>query len=90
MSLALQNSEKTRALRLPATKESSERYPKAKQVDNRYGSVLNRFVASNGKGKAYTSLVRNSNLRTGGRKGSTAAENRDRKHVRFQKDVRQS
>lgn len=92
MSLALQNrsSEKARALRLPASRESSERYPKAKQVDNRNGSVLNRFVPSNGRGRLYTSsAVRNSNLRSGIKKVSAPGDT-DKKHVRFQQDTRQT
>lgn len=92
MSLALQNrsSEKTRVLKLPTSRESSERYPKAKQVDNRKGSVLNQFVPSNGRGRlSTTSSLRNSNLRSDIKKAS-APGSIDKKHVRFQQDTRQT
>lgn len=92
MSLALQNrsSEKARALRLPASRESSERYPRAKHVDNRNGTVLNRFAPSNGRGRLYTSsAVRNANLRSNIKKVSAPCGT-DKKHVRFQQDTRQT
>ena len=87
MRLGLQSNEKRRSLSRPATRKSSEIYSKAKQVDNQYGSVLNRFVTSNSR--AYPNSLRKSNLKTGFRK-RTAAENMDSRHVRFQHDVRQS
>ena len=87
MRLGLQSSEKRRSLSRPATRKSSEIYSKAKQVDNQYGSVLNRFVTGNSR--AYPNSLRKSNLKTGFRKG-TAAENMDSRRVRFQHDVRES
>ena len=80
MNLALsQNSGKTTIARLQETRTNSERYPKAKHVDN-----------SNLKGKAYTSLSTKSTLRTGLRKVNTAVENMDSKRVRFQQESLQS
>ena len=84
MNLALRNSAKTRPLRLSTTRESSQRYPKAKQVDKLHEFGLNNLRASKGKGKAHTSLIRNQKLRGGLRKGSTTVGNTERKHVRFQ------
>lgn len=78
VNLALQNSAETRPLRLSTTKESSQRYPKAKQVG------LNNLRACKGKGKAHTSLIRNQNLRGALRKGSTTVGNTEKKQVRFQ------
>ena len=75
VNLALQDAEKSTLARLQAARRNSERYPKAKHVDN-----------SNLNGKAYTGSPTKSTLRTGLRKGSTAVENMDRKHVRFHQE----
>lgn len=84
MRLALQNSasDKARVLRLPTSRENSERYPKTKQVEN-------RFLPSNGKGRLHTSSYTKSNLRSGIKKIS-APSSMDKKHVRFQQDARQT
>lgn len=84
MNLALQNSSKTRPLRLSTTRESSEKNPKAKQAEKLHEFGLNHLRAYKGKGKAHTSLIRNQKLRGGLRKGSSTVSNTDRKHVRFQ------
>lgn len=80
MRLALENraSGKTRVLRLPTSRENSERYPKVKQV-------VNRSLPGNRK---QTSSLK-SNLR-GGLKKISAPSALDRKHVRFQQDTRQT
>ena len=91
MSLALQNrsSEKARALCLPTSRENSERYPKARKVDNRNSLGLNRFVPSKGRGRLRTnSSARNSNLRSDSNKVS-APDSTSKKHVTFQ-DTRQT
>ena len=74
-------SEKARVLRLPTSRENSERYPKIKQV-------VNRSLPSNRKGRLRTSSHA-SNLR-GGLKKISAPSDLDRKHVRFQEDTRQT
>lgn len=84
VNLALQNSAKTRPLKLSTTRESSRRYPKAKQVEKLHEFGLNNLRACKGKGKAHTSLIRNQNLRGALRKGSTTVGNTERKQVRFQ------
>lgn len=84
MKLALQNSAKTRPLRLSTTRESSERYLKAKQAEKLHVFGLSHLRACKGKGKVYTSLIRNQNRRGRLRKGSTTVGNTERKHVRFQ------
>ena len=72
MSLALQNSEKTGVRRVPVTMETAKRYPLEKTG---YAAVFNR-----------PGSLRNPNLTNGLRKGSAAAENVDRKRVRFQQE----
>lgn len=84
VNLALQNNAKTRPLKLSTTRESSRRYPKAKQVEKLHGFGLNNLRACKGNGKAHTSLIRNQNLRGALRKGSTTVGNTERKQVRFQ------
>ena len=83
MRLELENraSEKARVLRIPTSRENSERYPKLKQV-------INRSVPSNRKGRLHTSSQA-SNLR-GGLKKISAPSALDRKRVRFQQDMRQT
>lgn len=84
VNLALQNSAKTRPLRLSTTKEISQRYPKAKKVEKLHEFGLKNLRACKGKGKAHNSLIRNQNLRGALRKGSTTVGNTGRKQVRFQ------
>lgn len=73
--------ERARVLRLPTSRENSERYPKVKQV-------VNRSLPSNRKGRLQTSSHK-SNLR-GGLKKISVSSGLDRKQVRFQQDTRQT
>lgn len=83
MRLSFENrgSERARVLRLPTSRENSERYPKVKQV-------VNRTLPSNRKGRLQTSSHK-SNLR-GGLKKTSVSSGLDRKQVRFQQDTRQT
>ena len=81
LSLDKRASEKTRVLRIPTPRENSERYPKAKQV-------VNRFLASNRKVRLQTRSYK-SNLRDQVKKDS-APSGQEKKHVRFQEDTRQT
>lgn len=72
MSVALQNSEKRGVRRFPVTRETAKRYPLERTG---YAAVFNR-----------PGSLRNPNLTNGLRKGSTAAENVDKKRVRFQQE----
>ena len=83
MRLAIESraSEKARVLRIPTSRENSERYPKVKPV-------VNRSIPSNRKGRLQTSS-HTSNLR-GGLKKIKAPSGLDRKQVRFQQDTRQT
>ena len=82
MRFALENraSEKTRVLRIPTSRENSERYPKVKQV-------VKRSLPSTRKGRLQT--PRASNLK-GGLKKISAPSAQDRKHVRFDQDTRET